>query len=213
MIRAAEEGWVGNEIAAEFPGLGLLYLPVTRGDHRDAKAAKERLTDLEGYFSGPFVTGLQARPVTAAYRVFFRQVGLDPDRDFTPLEWIVRKRLTRGRFRSRGLLHDALTVAAVETEVPIAAVRAADVIGPLGITTARPGEAIDGPLGEGALVVADAARPLALLFGHPDEHVSHRADERDVEVVLYATVVPGVSPATAGEALWLAAEVLGAERG
>lgn len=213
MPAAAEEGWVSNEIAQEFPGLGLLYLPAVRGDHRDAAAARERLGDLEEYFSGSFVTGLQARPLTAAYRVFFRQIGLDPDRDFTPLEWIARKRLARGRFRSRGLLHDALTITSVETEVPIMAVRASAVVGPLGITTARPGEEIDGPLQEGALVIADAARPITTLFGDPDEHARARADERDVEVVLYATVVPGVAPAIAAEALWRASELLGSDRG
>ncbi|WP_354700574.1 hypothetical protein DSM112329_00854 [Paraconexibacter sp. AEG42_29] len=208
---ATEDGWVGSDVEKEFPGLGLLFLPVRVGDHAAAAEAKKRLADLEGYFTGTFVTGLPTRPVTAAYRVFYRQIGLDPDRDFTPLEWIVRKRLARGRFRSRGLLADALTIGAVETEIPIGAIRAADVLGPLGITTSRPGEAIDRPLPESTLVVADAAKPLAVLFGDLEETSRYRADKKDFEVVLYATIVPGVAPATAAEALWLTAAILGAE--
>lgn len=210
-MAAIEDGWVGSEVEREFPGLGLMFLPVPVGNHVAAAEAKQRLTVLEDYFTGTFVTGLPTRPITAAYRVFFRQIGLDPDTDFTAVEWIVRKRLARGRFRSRGLLPDALTIATVETEIPIAAIRSADVLGPLGITTSRPGEAIDGPLPDSTLVVADAAKPLAVLFGHAGEPSRYGADAKDPEVVLYATIVPGVAPAVVSEALWLAATILGAE--
>jgi hypothetical protein len=213
MTRPAEEGWVGNEVLAEFPGLGLAFLPARVGDADDAHAAKERLGVLEAYFSGPYVTGLPARPLTAAYRVFYRQIGLDPDTERTPVERVALARLARGRFESRGLLRDALTIAAVETEIPVLALRAQDVVGPLGVTSSRAGESLAdvGPLPEATLVVADAARPLAVLFGAGDgeEAGAHTPRRGDRDVVLYTTIVPGVAPAIAQEALWLAAEVLG----
>ena len=46
-------------------------------------------------------------PVPWAYRVFWRQVGIDPDTDRTPVEQIALDRLKRGGLRSRNLLDDA----------------------------------------------------------------------------------------------------------
>lgn len=209
-MRDAEEGWVGNEVLQEFPGLGLAYLPARVGDDEDVRSARAHMRTLEEYFSGAVVRELPARPLTAAYRVFYRQIGLDPDSDQTPLERLALARLARGRFVSRGLLHDALIIATVETEIPVMALRAADVVGPLGITTSREGEVLGGPLPDATLVVADAARPLAVLFGDPDTDPSpHTADKTDRHVVLFATIVPGVRSAIAQEALWLAAQTLG----
>ncbi|MCW3039266.1 MAG: hypothetical protein JWM31_1171 [Solirubrobacterales bacterium] len=213
-MTAAEVGWIGAEVEAEFPGLGLVHLAasvVGRDDIREAAAAaKARLEHLEAYFSGAVVRELPARPLTGAYRVFFRQIGLDPDTQLTPIERIARERLGVGRFRSRGLLQDTLKVAALETEVPVLALRAAEVLGPLGITTSRDGERLGGvELPPSTLVIADAARPLAILFGGEDDPAPHAADHLDPELMLYAPIVPGVSPAIAGEALWLAAQMLG----
>lgn len=209
MTATAEEGWVGNEVLAEFPGLGLTFLPARIGDKHDAASARERLLALEGYFSGALVRDLPTRPLTAAYRVFFRQIGLDPDTEPTPVERLAFERLAQGRFTSRGLLADTLAVASMETEVPVFAIRAESVLGPLGITTSRDGEVLREELPPSTLVVADAARPLAILFGEAGTNAPHTADARDQEVVLYAPIVPGVSGAIAAEALWVAAQMLG----
>lgn len=205
LMRDAEGGWVGTEIADEFRGLGLVFVAAEPGGRAHARACRARLADLETYFSGIVAAGISSRPITAAYRVFFRQVGLDPEVDRTPVEQICFERLMRGHFVSRGLVPDALTIATLETEVPIRAVRARDVVGPLGITTSRDGEQLDGvPLAPASLVVADATRPLALLFGAIEAWAA-----RDEPLVLYAPVVPGVSAAIAHEALWLTAQLLG----
>lgn len=208
-MRDAEAGWVGNEVLAEFPGLGLAFLPARVGDEEDARSAKERLKSLEAYFSGAVVRDLSARPLTGAYRVFYRQIGLDPDTEPTPVEWITLIRLKRGKFPSRGLLADALAVASLETEIPILALRGKDVLGPLGITTSRDGEALAEELPPSTLVVADATRPLALLFGGPEEVSPYAAGPDARNVVLYAPIVPGVPPVVAHEALWVATEMLG----
>lgn len=205
-MREAEGGWVGNEIAAEFRGLGLVFLSADMGGRAHARACRARLATLEEYFSGTVVAAIASRPITAAYRVFFRQIGLNPEIDRTPVEQICFERLMRGRFVSRGLVPDALTVATLETEIPVRALRARDVLGPLGITMSRDGEALNGrALPPSSLVVADAAKPLALLFGAIEDQAS-----LDEQLMLYAPVVPGVSAAIAHEALWLAAQLLGA---
>lgn len=204
-MREAEGGWVGNEVADEFRGLGLVFLPANLGGREHARACRARLAGLESYFSAIVVAGIASRPITAAYRVFFRQIGLDPEVDRTPVEQICFERLLRGHFVSRGLIPDALSVATLETEVPVRALRARDVLGPLGITTSREGEELDGEqLPPASLVVADAAKPLALLFGPIEDRPAG-----DEQLVLYAPVVPGVSAAIAHEALWLAAQLLG----
>ena len=60
-------------------------------------------------------------PVPWAYRVFARQVGVDPDTDRTPVERIALDRLKHGGLRSERLLDDALTIAVAETGVPVIA--------------------------------------------------------------------------------------------
>lgn len=208
-----EDGWVGEDVAADFPQLGLLHLTVELTAPVTSKGLKDRLPDLERYFGGGVVTQLRTRPVTAAHRVFFRQIGLDPDVDRTPVEAIVLARLTQGRFTSRGFLADALTITAMETEVPVGAIDGRSVLGPLGVSVAREGEELDGDppvlLTASSLVVADITRPLALAFGAA---ASPFAPAEDAEqAVLYALVVPGVARATVVEALWVAAGLLGGD--
>ena len=64
---------------------------------------------------------MRERPIPWAYRVFFRQIGLDPDRTRTPVEQLALERLHDGAFKSRGLPDDALTIAIVETGVALRA--------------------------------------------------------------------------------------------
>lgn len=205
-----EDGWVADEVSADFPALGLVSLPVTLTEPPDTKVLGERLGALEGYVNGRVVRELPARPITGAYRVFFRQIGLDPDRTPTPLERRLAVRMLQGSFKDRGLLSSALTIATVETEVPIWALDAAAPVGPLGISCARDGEELGGrPLDSTTLVVADITQPLALVFP-PDEAPSpHAPDERRCrDLVLYAVRVPGITAAVVGEALWVAANLL-----
>ena len=73
---------------------------------------------------------VRREPVPAAYRVFFRQIGLDPDVVRTPIEAAVLERMLRGGFPSRGLLADVLLIALVDTGVPVWALDAECVDGP-----------------------------------------------------------------------------------
>ena len=133
-------GWVDPEVAAEFPELRLLALTLAARSGRSPEELRERLRQLSDRFRGPQAVVLRQRPVPWAYRVFFRHIGLDPDVDRTPVEALALERLKAGGFRSRSLLDDALTIAVMETGVPVWALDSDRIEGELGLRPAGRGE-------------------------------------------------------------------------
>jgi len=164
-------------------------------------------------FHGADALALRQRPVPQAYRVCFRHVGLDPDTTRTPIEAAAIDRLVQGGFVSRGLLEDALTIALVETGVPLWALDADTVEDPLALRLTEAGERLGAgaeaiEVGSGQIVVADARGPLAPLFGAPAD--PHAVTRRTTRLLLFALCVAGVSRLHVEEALWQAADVLAA---
>jgi DNA/RNA-binding domain of Phe-tRNA-synthetase-like protein len=148
---------------------------------------------------------VRQEPIPAAYRVFFRHIGLDPDATRTPIEAAVLERMLDGGFLSEGLLADILTIALIDTAVPVWALDSDTVDGPLGIRLSRAEERLGrdpgGPsLGAGRLVVADADSPLAVLFGEPAPGHEPTAGTR--RLVLFAVQVAGVPALHVEETLW-----------
>jgi DNA/RNA-binding domain of Phe-tRNA-synthetase-like protein len=204
-----EAGWVSPTLREEFPGLALRYLLVDRGSGRAPRAVKSRLAELSNRFSGPQAINLRHQPIPWAYRVFYRHIGLDPDEQPTPVEAIALERMKRGGFVSQSLLDDALTIAIIESGVALRAFDADRADGRLGIRQTEAGEALEGRPGElpvGTLVIADEARPLALLFGATG--ASRGVGPRTKRTVLAAVQVKGVPDIAVEEAIWLAADVL-----
>ena len=96
------------------------------GYHRRlAAGSQDRLRELSNRFRGAQAVAIRREPVPAAYRVFFRHIGLDPDVVRTPIEAAVLERMLRGGFLSGGLLEDMLLIALVDTGVPVWALDAA----------------------------------------------------------------------------------------
>jgi DNA/RNA-binding domain of Phe-tRNA-synthetase-like protein len=204
-----EVGWIAAELREEFPGLALMQLVVERGSGRSTKAVKERLKLLSDRFSGGQAINMRHQPIPWAYRVFYRHIGLDPDEQRTPVEELALERMKHGGFRSHSLLDDALTIAIVESGVAVRAFDADRVSGPLGIRPTAAGEQLEGRPGElpaGTLVVADAERPLSLLFGALAE--GRGVSPKTKRTLLVAIQVGGVPAIAVEEALWLAATVL-----
>jgi DNA/RNA-binding domain of Phe-tRNA-synthetase-like protein len=200
-----EQGWVAPHIAAEFPGLGLAWVEVSGGAGRGSEAVRRRLRDLSDRFYGSHAIHMRERPIPWAYRVFFRQIGLDPDRTRTPVEQLALDRLHDGAFVSRGMPADALTIATVETGVALRAFDAGRLNGRLCIRDSAPGESLPGKPGElaqGTLTIADERAPLELLFGGAVTEGQMEPGASRIAVV--AVQVKGVPQAAIDEALWIA---------
>jgi DNA/RNA-binding domain of Phe-tRNA-synthetase-like protein len=201
------DGWVERELADEFPELGLVLAPVEARPGRSPVELRQRLRSLADRYTGGKVIHMRQDPVPWAYRVFSRQVGIDPDSDRTPVEAIALERLRHGGMRSENLLDDALTIAIAETGVPLIALDGDRAEGDLGLRLARPGETLAGlrPLA-GEIVVADASRPVALVLGEvaPDAGVTQDTER----MILCALSVKGVPRICVEEALWTAAEIV-----
>ncbi len=200
-----EPGWVAPHVAAEFAGLGIVSITVDACPGRSPEPIRRRLRELSDRFYGAHAIHLRERPIPWAYRVFFRQIGLDPDRTRTPVEQLALERLHDGAFKSVGLPEDALTIATVETGV---ALRAFDgeQVGRLCIRDAAPGEALPerpGELAQGTLVIADERGPVGLLFGEKTDWSGIEQVSRRLTIV--AVQVNGVPQIAVDEALWMAA--------
>jgi DNA/RNA-binding domain of Phe-tRNA-synthetase-like protein len=203
--------WIDPEIAAEFPELRLHERTLDARSAPSPPELRERLQVLSDRFRGAQAIELRRQPVPHAYRVFFRHIGLDPDEHRTPIEALALERLKTGGFASRSVLDDALTIAVMETGVPVWALDAGRVEGELGLRPARRGErlgageyASDVP--SGRLVVADDAGPVGVLFGAlaPGRGVSGGT----TRMTLLALQVAGVPDIHVEEALWSVSEIL-----
>lgn len=206
-----KQGWVAPHIAAEFPGLGIAWVKADGKVGNSPEPVQRRLRDLSDRFYGSHAIHMRERPIPWAYRVFFRQIGLDPDRTRTPVEQLALDRLHDGAFVSRGMPADALTVATVETGVALRAFDARRIEGDLCIRDSAPGEALPGKPGElaqGTLTIADGRAPLALLFGGRGVYRGIDAETRRIAIV--AIQVKGVPQAAVDEALWIASAALDA---
>lgn len=203
------QGWIAPAIAAEFPGLGLAWVEADCRPGKSPEPVRQRLRELSNRFYGAHAIHLRERPVPWAYRVFFRQIGLDPDRTRTPVEQLAFERIAEGAFKSAGLPRDALTIAIVETGVALRAFDADRLEGELCIRDSAPGESLPGRPGElaqGTLTIADESGPVALLFGPSAE--DHRVGADTRRVAIAATQVNGVAQLAVEEALWMATTTL-----
>jgi len=205
----ADQGWVAPHLAAEFPGLGIASVTVDGGPGPSPEGVRRRLRELSDRFYGSHAIRLRERPIPWAYRVFFRQIGLDPDHTRTPVEELALERLHDGAFKSRGLPEDALNIAIVETGVALR-VFDGEQVGRLCIRDTAPGEKLPGEKGEleqGTMVIADERGPIGRLFG------ANPADWSGVERVsrrltIAAIQVNGVPQISVDEALWVAAGLI-----
>lgn len=203
-------GWCAREVEQELPGLALLSTHVEVGRPGSLTGASpadllSRLREKSNRFRGANAVAVRREPVPSAYRVFFRHIGLDPEVVRTPIEAAVFDRMMHGGFISAGLLADVLLIALLDTGVPVWALDAECVEGPLGIRASVEGERLGrgedtSELPDGRLVVADAAAPLAVLFG--ELAAAHAARSRSPRLVLFAVQVAGVPELYAEEALW-----------
>lgn len=202
-------GWIEPALREEFRGLGLRFTVVPAQTGRTPRELRARLRHLSDRIHGERVVNLRREPVASAYRVFFRQIGIDPDEHKPPGEAAMLERLRAGRFTSRDLLEDALTIAVVETGVAVRAFDADRLEGKPGLRIANEGEHLAGDrvdLPDGAIVIADERRPVGLVFGETGSAPAvARATKR---IMLCVVRVPGIPEISVEEALWTSAGIL-----
>lgn len=207
------EGWVDAELAEEFPELGVWHTRVETGSGRTPDFVRERLRGLASRITGGHVIHMRQDPVPWAYRVFWRQVGIDPDTDRTPVEQLALDRLEWGGLRSRNLLDDAITIATLETGVPVVAFDAEKVGDEIGLRLTGDDELLGGsgrPLSSRQIVIADEDRPLAVLSGEVAEERGVTPDT--ASMVLASIQVKGVPMISVEEALWTVVDTVAGER-
>lgn len=199
------QGWVAPHVAAEFPGLGIASIEIDARRRRSPDPVRRRLRVLSDRFFGSHAVHMRERQIPWAYRVFFRQIGLDPDRTPTPVEQLALDRLHDGAFSSRGMPEDALTIAIVETGVALRAFDAEQIEGRLCIRDSAPGESLDGDtdLAQGTLMIADERGPTALLFG--PTAAGREVEAATSRIAIAAVQVKGVPQMAVEEALSMAA--------
>jgi DNA/RNA-binding domain of Phe-tRNA-synthetase-like protein len=206
-------GWVEPALRQEFRGLGLRYGVVEARTGRSPRELRARLRHLSDRVHGERVVNLRREPVASAYRIFFRQIGIDPDEHRPPGEAAMLERLRAGRFTSRDLLEDALMVSLIETGVAVRAFDAERLEGKLGLRVVQPGEHLAGDrvdLPDGAIVIADERRPIGLVFGDTGSQAEvGRATRR---IALCVVRLPGVPEISVEEALWACSGILTANQ-
>lgn len=192
---------------AEFPDLRADWLGCACGDHRCDPGVGERLELLASRINGRQALELRQQQIPAAYRSFFRQIGLDPDQQLTPIEQAVLGRLLSGGNLPQDRISDALLLALLETSVPVFAFDAEFVSPPIEIRSVGVDEVVEGVASEpGELVLADLQRPLCQLFSPPQPPLA--AGGASDQLLLVTILVPGVSAIAADEALTIAAEAI-----
>jgi len=232
--QALRVGWRAPEVEQELPQLRLILARarVTRAgavNGRSPPGVRQRVHECANRYRGARAIGVRREPVPSAYRVFYRQIGLDPEVVRTPIEAVVLERMMHGGFRSEGLLADALLIALIDTGVPVWALDAAALDGELGVRLSRAGEPLgrapDAPmLPAGRLVVADRLGPgaglgpgdgpdgaegsvvLGSLFGELAPDCRPGAHTQELE--LFAVQVAGVPTLYVEEALWSSRAIL-----
>lgn len=207
----AAPGFLDPAVQRELPGLRLVWLTVEARPGPSPRAVKQRLRVLSDRYRGDSVISLRTQPIPHAYRVFFRQIGLDPDAVRIPGEEVAVARLLHGGLRSQGLPDDALLIALVETGIPVWALDADRVdAGGLGIRLTTGEEEFGSQtyrLPAGRLVVADSQAAHALLFGATAP--GHGVSRGTSRMALFALGVEGVPDIHLEEALWICGDVLG----
>ncbi|UTI65415.1 hypothetical protein NBH00_04180 [Paraconexibacter antarcticus] len=185
---------VAEAVRADFPQLRLWagWVAVPPG-RKSSPGLLDRLADVDDRARGLPTGRLRTDPVAASYRAFARQIGLDPDAERNPLEQLAIERLRVGRLPSGGPLADAMTVAMLETGVPLWAVASERATGWLSV------DADD----EGRLVIAENGRPLVPLMASPGEELRPPIHRRTPSTaVVYALQVGKVPTSTVEEAFW-----------
>ncbi|CAB4867465.1 MAG: hypothetical protein F2799_02670 [Actinobacteria bacterium] len=201
----AIRGSVTEELAAELPGIGILWVPVEGAARPDSLGLQLELDHAADRITGATAVLATTEPIAAHYRALRAQLGMDPDSGSGTLESIVRRRLLEGGFRPAGIPGDALALATLETGVPLWALALEPVEAEAGELAAGPALSLDVDKQTGAVSIFNGELPVCVLFGEPVAEAVVSKKCRSYVVV--ALVAPGVLAEVCALALERAAEL------
>jgi DNA/RNA-binding domain of Phe-tRNA-synthetase-like protein len=202
-------GWLEAGLRQEFSGLELAVTDVAAQSRRSPRGVKERLKHLSDVTHGARALAQRREPIASSYRIFFRQIGIDPENFRPPGEAAMLERMRAGRFKSRNTVDDGITVALIETGVHVRAFDADQLDGDLGLRVSQPEEKLGGDgleLPTGTMVIADQLRAIGLIFG--DTAPGRGVSPETRRMTLCAVQVPGVPDISVEEALWICSDIL-----
>src|SRR4051812_45087524 len=105
-------------VSSDFPQLGVVTRRCAAPGRDATREARRELRALDGRVDGIRASTIRTQAVPCAYRIFARQIGLDPDADGLQLEQLLLDRLLTGTLPSRGAAADARAIALLDTGVP-----------------------------------------------------------------------------------------------
>jgi hypothetical protein len=186
----AIRGSVSEELAAELPGIGILWIPVEGGARPDSLGLQLELDHAADRITGATAVLATTEPIAAHYRALRAQLGMDPDSGSGTLESIVRRRLLEGGFRPNGIPGDALALATLETGVPLWAFALEQGAGEAGDLVPGHALSLDVDKKTGAVSIFNGPLPVCVLFGEPV--AGGVVSKKSGSFVIVALAAPGV---------------------
>jgi DNA/RNA-binding domain of Phe-tRNA-synthetase-like protein len=176
----------------------------------------DELNELRDQWRGNDPNRVRSHPQIAAYREFFRRIGLDPDETPPSIQMLVERFLLPEDSPAWPRIHpivDATNVAAVETVVPLGVFDAAALDGSLRLALTEGGESFH-PIGadepttlpSDILVFRDDTAVLSQ-FAYRDS-VKQKITASTEEVWVLGCAVEGITRETVGSGLARALELL-----
>jgi len=178
-------GAVSPEVESEFPGIGVRFCFVAGGPSKTPAGLSQELDLAADRITGAQAVRVAAEPVAALYRALRAQLGMDPSVGEGTAEDVIRRRLLEGGFRPSGIPADAITLATLETGIPLWA---------FGVSKALSGPRISlwSDPSTGVVELRSDDLRMATLFGEP--HPEFEVTRKSEQMCLVALVAPGVVP-------------------
>ena len=183
-------------LRSELPGLGLWTVDVAAAPAPSPASVERRLHEHGARPSAAELGGARPESTPWAYRVLLRQLGVESSDGLSLSERVALRPHEPCDLDGAGLPADALTIATLETGVPLLAFDADRLSGTLALRQ-EPG---------GAVAIADEERPLAALFG--ERAGDARVSAATTRIALAAIQAKGVPDLSVEEALWTAIEIM-----
>jgi len=191
---------VGNEVKARYPDLDVLTcrvanVVVEKKNLELEKFKEELVKEVKGKYT---LDSLKDAPTFRAYRDFFWKVGIDPTKNRSAAEALIRRILRDNPIPNINTVVDTYNLASIKTEIALAAFDIQELRGDLVMRFASRGEKFLGigmekPMDlEGRELVISDDQKLVAIYPHRDADRS-KVTEKTRNILLLVCGVPGIT--------------------